>query len=95
MMVTPKNGYVCIEIKKFSDKRAQEIKKKTGLELVSPEYEGLPTEGIVYMLPENYEGELEAGLHVVYKEQNPKGYRVDGKEVLFTKEENIIAILPE
>lgn len=92
MQIVPLKNKVAIEIILYSDARQKEIQKTIpGFQLGKAEFEGLPNQGLVYALPGGYSGPLVLGDHVVFKTQNPKGHRVDGKTIFVIEQSEVIA----
>lgn len=83
MGITPVNDHVMLRPLLHSDIRAKEIMARSGLYLAKPDnkmtsFEGIPSQGIVYALPEGYTGELKIGARVVFSETAPKGFKHEG-----------------
>ncbi len=97
-MITPTAGHVLVTPILWTEIRAAELKKRSGLLLAQPDnkhtFEGIPNQGTVVALPDGYEGDLKVGAHVVFAENNPKGFKdpEDPERTLFAlKFEQIIA----
>lgn len=95
--LTPINGRIAVEPKLRSKDLEDQLNKKIpGFVYQAPDgMEGLPDRGIVYKLPEDYDGDLKVGDYVVFKEDKPKGYKWDGRTLFFLKPEQIVCTLEE
>lgn len=87
MNITPVAGRALIEPILHSEARAKEVMDRSGLHLTKPDnklnsFEGIPNQGVVYALPDAYEGPLTVGMHVVFVENAPRGFKHDDR-VLF------------
>lgn len=100
-MLTPTPGKVLLTPYLHSEAFADEVKKRSGLLMVKPDnhtgrFEGLPNQGFVVALHDDYRGPLKVGARVVFSENNPKGFKnpEDPKQTLFALDlDQIIAEL--
>lgn len=79
--IKPLPGRIIIEIVTRSDSR-REAAATAGIMLPDAEFEGAPNEGIVYAVGDNVDPEIKVGARVFYKEETPKGFRLDDRPLL-------------
>lgn len=102
-MLRPSSGKVLITPYLPSQARADEVKARSGLLLSKPtnsggSFEGIPSQGYVHALHEEYTGPLQVGDRVVFSEKAPKGFKnpEDPDQTLFTLDlEQIVAKIEE
>lgn len=103
-MITPTNGNFLIEPIIRTEQETKELRDrlaKSGLYAadIKPDnktkFEGVPNQGIIRYIPEGYEGELKAGMHVVFDESTPQGFKHDGMSLFAIKDFQIVAVIPE
>lgn len=89
-MLSPTSGKVLITPYLHSEAFAAEVKARSGLFMVKPDnhkgsFEGLPNQGFVVALADDYRGPLKIGARIVFSENNPKGFKnpEDPKQTLF------------
>lgn len=102
-MLSPTSGHVLVTPYLHSQKFADEVKARSGLLMVKPDnhkgsFEGLPNQGFIVALPEDYRDHLKVGMHIVFAENNPKGFKnpEDPKQTLFALQlDQIVAEVTE
>lgn len=96
MKFKPTSGNVALRPILPSEARADEVRKRSGLYLPKPtnsggSFEGIPSQGIIFALPDEYDGDLKIGDRVVFSEQAPKGFKFEGETLFVFKLEQIVA----
>ena len=102
-MLRPSSGKVLVTPYLPSQARADEVHARSGLFIPKPtnsggSFEGIPSQGYVYALPEGYDGPLVAGMRVVFSEKAPKGFKnpEDPEQTLFALDlDQIVASIEE
>lgn len=56
-------------------------------------FEGVPTQGYIRFLPEGYKGNLKAGMHIVFDEKSPQGFKHEGVTLFSIKQDQIVAVV--
>lgn len=103
-MITPVNGNFLVEPLLRTEAEKTELRErlaKSGLVLPTnagdpdnrTKFEGVPCEGFIRYLPEDYSGELTAGMHIVFREDNPKGFKHGGVTLFGIKADQIMAVV--
>lgn len=102
MAIVPLKDHVLVRPYLQSEAFADDVKKRSGLLIAPPDnkkhsFEGIPNQGFIWAVCPGA-GVLSPGMHVVYRENNPKGFKdpSDPKLKLFSLElDQIIAIVEE
>lgn len=99
-MLRPLSGKILVEPILRSEVEAAAVKSRSGLFIPPPDnklnsFEGMPNEGRVYALPDDYDGELKVGDHVIFSEMTPKGFKHDGKKLFPLELKQIVATINE
>jgi len=89
--IKPLPGRVIIEIVTRSDSR-RTAAAQAGILLPDAEIEGAPNEGIVYAVGEGVDPEIKVGARVFYKEETPKGFRLDDRPLLGLWDRQIVGV---
>lgn len=101
-MIHAVNGYILIEPILPTQQETEQLKKrleKSGLLVAESKpdnkskFEGVPTQGYIRFLPEAYDGNLEAGMHIVFDEKSPAGFKHEGMVLFSIKQDQIIAVV--
>lgn len=104
MAVEPLPGKVIITPYLQSEALAADVKKRSGLLVAPPDnkrhgFEGIPNQGFVFALPADYDGPLEPGLRVVFKENNPQGFKdpkdLDKRTFFSLQLDQVIAVVKD
>ena len=96
-MIQPKPvaGSVLLEPVLQRAEWAENVEKRSGIIIPPPDnkhsFEGVPNQGIVFSLPDGYDGPLQVGMRVLFDDKNPHGFKHDGKPIIRIKLENILA----
>lgn len=96
MGITPVNDHVLVEPILHSEQRAKEIMERSGLYIPKPDnkthsFEGIPSQGLIYALPADYSGPLKVGMHIVFSEAAPKGFKYDDRTLFPIAIDKIVA----
>lgn len=96
--IKPANGRVLIELVLRSQAYAEAVHKRSGLFVPPPEnkmhsFEGIPNEGVVFALPDDYNGPLQIGDRVIFNESNPKGFKFEGHKLLPVDVDQIMGVI--
>ena len=94
--IRPVDGNVLVEPTMPSKKRAQEVMDRSGLYMAKPDnkttsFEGIPKTGVVYSLPDSYDGPLSEGMTVVFDDQKPKAFKWEDKTIFRVSLDRILA----
>jgi co-chaperonin GroES (HSP10) len=89
--IKPLPGRIIIEIVTRSDSRAKAA-AEAGILLHDAEIEGAPNEGIVYAVPPGVDPEIQVGRRVFYKEETPRGFKIDDRPLLGLWESQILGV---
>ncbi len=107
MALTPVNGYYFVEPQLHSDRKTEELRKRvaeSGSGILIPDhkpdntrhdFEGIPCFGTIRFVPADADPNLPVGMRVVFKEDNPKGFKWEGMKLFPLKAEQIVAGLVE
>ena len=79
--IKPLPGRIIVEIVTRSDSR-RDAAAQAGILLPDAPIEGAPNEGIVYAVGPDVDPEIKVGRRVFYKEETPKGFRLDDRPLL-------------
>lgn len=79
--IKPLPNRVIIEIVTRSDSR-RTAAAQAGILLPDAPIEGAPNEGIVYAVGPGVDPEIVPGARVFYKEETPKGFKIDDRPLL-------------
>lgn len=97
MEINPKPGQALIEPHLHSQEHADTIQKRSGLLIPPPDnkhsFEGIPSMGTIYKLPTEYDGELQVGMMVTFKEDSPKGFKFEDRPLFAIPIDNISGII--
>lgn len=100
MALIPRAGTVLVTQHLQSEAEAADLRKrmaKVGLlgpQKVTKEFEPIPSVGFIWALPEGYSHDyIKVGAKVVFKEQNPKGFKWEGEKLLSLDLEQIVAVV--
>lgn len=95
-MIKPMPNRILVEPITRGDQRAKEAASKIpGFELPDPELEGAPNLGRVFAIGTAVELPIEIGQTVVFNEQTPKGFEIEGQKLFALLDEQIVAIVEE
>lgn len=89
--IKPLPNRIIVEIVTRSDAR-REAAALAGITLPDAPTEGVPNEGIVYAVPPGVDPEIQVGRRVFFKEELPKGFRIDGRPLLGLWESQILGV---
>lgn len=95
-MIKPMPNRILIEPVTRGDQRAKEAAARIpGFELADPELEGAPNVGKVFAVGSDVELPIKPGDTVVFHEQTPKGFEVEGQKLFALLGDQIVAIIEE
>lgn len=99
-MLIPAKGRVIVKVYLRSKAEAEAVQKRSGLLIPTQKdnkhtFEGVPNEGFIYALPDDYSGPLKLGQHVVFDEDSPKGFKWQGETMFALKTDQIAAIIED
>ena len=97
-MIKALNGKVLVEPVLHSDIRSEDAEKRSGLFIPKPankllDFEGIPNVGMVRYLPKSYDGLVQVGDRVVFKEERPVGIKYEGEKLFCLDLDQVIAII--
>jgi co-chaperonin GroES (HSP10) len=97
MQLVPRDKTIALELSLPRASWAKKIKARSGLLVPPPDkmysFEGIPQKGVVYALPESYKGPLKAGMLVIFKDNAPKAFKFEGKDLAIMELSKITAIV--
>lgn len=96
----PVSGKVLVEAYLPSKARADEVKARSGILIATnhdkkSSFEGVPNQGYIYALADDYAGPLKAGDRVIFSEKSPQGFEWDDKTLFALDLEQIVARVQE
>jgi co-chaperonin GroES (HSP10) len=90
--IKPLPNRVIIEIVTRSDSRRDDA-AKAGILLPDAPIEGAPNEGIVYAVGPDVDPEIQVGRRVFYKEETPRGFKIDDRPLLGLWDRQILGVI--
>lgn len=89
--IKPLPGRIIIEIVTRSDSRRIDA-ASAGIFLPDAPIEGAPNEGIVYAVAPGVDPEIKVGRRVFYKEETPRGFKIEDRPLLGLWEHQILGV---
>jgi len=89
--IKPLPNRVIVEIVTRSDSR-RDAAALAGIMLPDAPIEGAPNEGIVFAVGDGVDPEIKVGSRVFYKEETPKGFKIDDRPLLGLWDRQILGV---